>query len=390
MWKWKKLTLQKRINPSSRNSFADRYMVNMRIALFSSNFIDYSINLANALVDKNVKVLLIVPDWDIHEFAPFINPKLELYIYSQPRLYYPQNFILLANVIKRLSLFEPDVIHIQGGILWLSIILPFLSRMKYTVTTLHDVEPHPGDNHFWRRVLSYVARHFSHEIIVHGTGLKEILIYKFNLDERRVHAIPIGEHNVALFLKYKQNEMKETDNLVLFFGRIFEYKGLKYLIEAEPLITREVPEAKIIIAGKGDNFEKYAKLIRHKDNFIVYNHYITYEEGARLFQQSSVVVLPYIEASQSGVISTAYGFMKPVVVTNVGSIPEIVDNGITGLIVPPKDPAALAEAIIKLLKDKNLRLNMGKAAHKKLKTDMSWNKIAEKTINVYEGIHEHL
>ncbi len=64
-----------------------------------------------------------------------------------------------------------------------------------------------------------------------------------------------------------------------------------------------------------------------------------------------MVALPYTEASQSGVVSTAYGFGKPVVVTDVGSIPEIVDDGVTGLIVPPRDPAALAEAIIRLLKD---------------------------------------
>jgi glycosyltransferase involved in cell wall biosynthesis len=94
--------------------------------------------------------------------------------------------------------------------------------------------------------------------------------------------------------------------------------------------------------------------------------------------------LPYIEASQSGVIPTAYGFKKPVVVTSAGSIPEIVDDGITGFIVPPKDVNALAEAIIKLLKDRELRRKMGENAYKKLKKDLSWDNIAEKTIQVYK------
>jgi glycosyltransferase involved in cell wall biosynthesis len=72
------------------------------------------------------------------------------------------------------------------------------------------------------------------------------------------------------------------------------------------------------------------------------------------------VVLPYVEASQSGVVPTAYGFKKPIIATNVGSIDEIVDDGKTGLIVPCQDPRALAEAIIKLLNDDELRKKWGK------------------------------
>jgi len=122
----------------------------------------------------------------------------------------------------------------------------------------------------------------------------------------------------------------------------------------------------------------------NRANFIVHNYRIPYKEGAEIFQRCSVVALPYIDASQSGVISTAYGFKKPVVVTDVGAIPEIVDDRKTGFIVPPKNSGALADAIVKLLKDEKLRREMGENAYKKLKTDMSWNKIAEKTIKVYK------
>jgi glycosyltransferase involved in cell wall biosynthesis len=145
-----------------------------------------------------------------------------------------------------------------------------------------------------------------------------------------------------------------------------------------------VPNAKVIIAGAGEDFKKYERMMINRNNFIVHNYRIPYKEGAELFQRCSVVALPYIDASQSGVIPTAYGFKKPVVVTDVGAIPEIVDNGITGFIVPPKNPEALAEAIIKLLKDEKLRIGMGENAYKKLKTDLSWDNIAEKTIEVYK------
>ena len=102
------------------------------------------------------------------------------------------------------------------------------------------------------------------------------------------------------------------------------------------------------------------------------------------------MVLPYVEASQSGVVLTAYGFKKPIVVTNVGSIPEIVDNNVTGLIVPPKNAEYLAEAIIKLLLDVNLRKRMGENGFTKLRTELSFDEIVKKTISVYEKAVHHV
>ena len=227
-------------------------------------------------------------------------------------------------------------------------------------------------------------RKYSDKIIVHGEKLKDQMIEEYNIPKKKVNAIPIGEHEVAPFKMYEIKDLKENGNLILFFGRIWGYKGLEYLIKAEPMITKEVPDAKIVIAGTGEEFQKYKNMMMNRANFIVHNYRIPYKEGAELFQRCSLVTLPYIEASQSGVIPTAYGFKKPVVVTNVGSIPEIVDDEITGFIVPPKNPEALAEAIVKLLKDDKLRKQMGENAYKKLKTDLSWDKIAEKTIEVYK------
>ena len=75
------------------------------------------------------------------------------------------------------------------------------------------------------------------------------------------------------------------------------------------------------------------------------------EVRATLFQQASVVALPYIEASQSGVVPLAYMHMKPVVATTVGGLPEMVDDGRTGYLVPPRDEQALATAVVRLLRD---------------------------------------
>ena len=175
-----------------------------------------------------------------------------------------------------------------------------------------------------------------------------------------------------------------SPNTVLFFGRIWAYKGLEVLIEAEPLITREVPDARIVIAGRGDSLDQYQQTMVNPGHFELHNHYIPNEMVAELFQSASIVVLPYLEASQSGVIPIAYAFGKPVVATNVGGIPDVVDHGQTGYLVPPNDPASLAKAVIALLTDRRARLEMGQKAQEKARRDLSWTSIAEQTIHVYE------
>jgi len=356
----------------------------MRVVIIGG-FIDYQIQLANALCRKGEEVMLVVPAASAVEHVDNVSPGVILYTLERHGnlWYHPANLSVVANLVKHVNSFKPHLIHLQvGGKLDLLIFL-FLRRYPL-VAMFHDPKLHLGQPHrHWLNFIMYWARKRSNQIFVHGQKLKEIMVREHDVLAKKVHVIPLGEHQVAPFVKYAKGNLKEDGNLVLFFGSIYRYKGLEYLIKAEPLITKEVPNAKIIIAGTGEDFDKYEKMMVNRDSFIVHNHYISYRMGAELFQRCSIVVLPYIDASQSGVVHPAYGFRKPVVTTNVGSIPEIVDDGETGLIVPAKDAKALAEAITRLLKEEKLRTGMGNKAYKKLKTDLSWDPIAERTIDVY-------
>ena len=292
---------------------------------------------------------------------------------------------LIGNILK----LNPDIIHVQeSGSIAITAILPFISKYPI-VTTNHDVKPHLGlDKGIWgiyREIMRKIATRYSKMIFVHGTYLKDLAIDYLHLLPEKVQVIPIGEQDVLPFKKFINEDMNAPSNekTILFFGRIHEYKGLKYLIEAEPIISREIPNIKIVIAGIGEDFRKYEDMMINKQNFIVHNYHIPYDEGAQLIQKAKLIVLPYVDASQSGVIPIAYGFKKPVVVTNVGSIPEIVDNGITGYIVPPRDPVALGNAIIKMLKNEELLQEMGENAYDKLKRDLSWERISKITVEAY-------
>jgi len=158
---------------------------------------------------------------------------------------------------------------------------------------------------------------------------------------------------------------------------------LEYLIRAEPLITAQVPDARIIIAGRGEDFSRYRQMMVHPEHFVVHNEYISDDKRAKLFRRASIVVLPYTGASQSAVIPIAYAFAKPVVATAVGGLPEMVDHGRTGYLVPPCDERALADAIVRLLRDKGLRRQLGAHGKRKIETQSSPDVVAQQTLAVY-------
>lgn len=137
---------------------------------------------------------------------------------------------------------------------------------------------------------------------------------------------------------------------MLFFGIVREYKGLDTLLEAAALLKDRM-DFNLIVAGEFySDEEKYKNLISELglgDRVILRNEFIPADEVKYYFSASDVVVLPYRDATQSGIIQIANNFEKPVIATNVGGLGEIVLEGKTGFLVEKENPARLADAIIK-------------------------------------------
>jgi len=186
------------------------------------------------------------------------------------------------------------------------------------------------------------------------------------------------------FLSDRSYGISEEPHTALFFGRIQKYKGLKYLIEAEPLVTKKFPDFRVIVGGKGDDLEPFHSVLSLNPHFEVHDRFIPNEEVHYFFERCSFVVLPYVEASQSGIVAMAFAFGKPVIVTDVGSLAEVVQDGRSGLIVTPRDSRELADAIIYLLKNGDARKKMKKEASRLAKTTLSWEHIASLTEKVYQ------
>jgi len=360
----------------------------MRIAWISFDFGEYSICQANALaVEHEVLLVLSAKEWCDPRCA--VHPAVRHYHSEQPRLRQLfRQFGWIRRIIREVKEYRPDVIHFQHGHLWFNLALPVLRGFPLVVT-IHDPRHHEGDAE--SRKVPQPMMDFGYRradrVIVHGRSHVDVVHYEIGIPRDRIHVVP----HVAIGDVVLDRGASEDRNTVLFFGRIWGYKGLEYLIKAEPLITSEIPDARIVIAGKGDNFDRYRRLMEDPAHFEVHDSWVSDDERSRLFQRAAVIVLPYTSASQSGVIPVAYSHAKPVVATRVGALPEYVEHGRTGLLVPPRDERALAEAIVSLLRDSHVRHKMGEAGRKKLQEEWAPSVVARATAEVYEcAIRDHI
>lgn len=351
-----------------------------RVALVSFNFGEYCVQLANALA-RDADVLLILPDRIVGRHASRLDPAVRLFSVADTRIRQAyRQFRTISAILRAIKDFSPHVVHYQGIHLWFDLALLLLHRYPL-VFTIHDFRPHPGDQPLLQTpfCIEMYARSRANQIIVHTQHTRGLAARELPAHADCISVIP----HIQIGGGLGATAISEEDNLVLFFGRIWEYKGLEYLIRAEPLITARVAGARFLIAGHGEDFGRYARMMVNPSRFVVHNEFISDQLAAEYFQRASVVVLPYTEASQSGVIPIAYSAGKPVVATTVGGLPEMVEHGRTGYLVAPRDIVQLADAVSALLLDAPLRRQMGLNGKHKVQAECSPQVIAQKTMDVY-------
>ncbi|MGE3777335.1 MAG: glycosyltransferase family 4 protein [Pirellulaceae bacterium] len=352
----------------------------MKIAFLSYDFPEYCIRHANEMAQSE-EVLLLLPRNRAAEHEGLIDGRVRYAPFYRPRYRQPlRQLITLIRLLSRIRTFRPDVVHFQNGHMYFNLVLPLLRRFPLVIT-IHDARQHLGDHEALRTPQALMDFGFrrADQVIVHGASLIPVVERELGFRSDDIHLIPhvaIGERPVS-------RPTADDGRTILFFGRIWEYKGLEYLIRAEPAVTARFPNARFVIAGTGEDFDRYRRMMVNPDRFEVHNDWIGEDRRAEMFAAASVVVLPYLEASQSGVIPVAYAFGKPVIATRVGGLPDIVDHGTTGLLVAPRDAPGLADAILQLLEDDAGRRRMGLAGKHKLERECSPAAVARQTLAVY-------
>ena len=323
--------------------------------------------------------------------------KVSKIAYTKYRIRDPRNLFSYIKIVELLRKSGYDLIHFNGpGTIWIHLFLRLLADIPI-VFTLHDPYQHVGLsplNRFYQDLLQRRLVKRSTRIIVHGKKLRSDLLTRYNhYQPDHVSIIPHGDFSIYMHLDRSKSVKSDKKILpyILFFGTVRVNKGLKVLIEAEPFIGEHVKQFKIVVAGKfgnvpGTRYDEICSEIKHPENFEIMDAYIPNDEIPRLFHDAALVALPYISATQSGIIPLAYAFGKPVVATDVGAISEIIEDGITGLLVESQNAEALAQAIIKLLNNPGLLDQLGKNALKYAKEELSWDSIALKTTAIYKEI----
>jgi glycosyltransferase involved in cell wall biosynthesis len=313
-------------------------------------------------------------------------------------------FQTIAAIIKE----KPSVVHFQhefflyGGLLSALLFPVLLSVTRIlnikVIVTIHGVVPRNQmttkfanaffvtPNFFILNgiaILTLIICKLTNAIIVHNSLAKSILTAHYGINREKVRVI---HHGIGI---NKGPEKESVNNsIILFFGNVTPSKGIETLISAFEEI--QVPDAKLLIAGsihsRGKEYFLEIKRLVAKSpasERITLAGYIPDDKIHELFEKSTVAVFPYtIAVSSSGSLSFALQHHKPVIVTSLPTFTETIKNNWNGIVVPPHDPKALAQAIKQILSNEKIRKLMIKR-NTELSKELTWTTISEKTLELY-------
>lgn len=303
------------------------------------------------------------------------------------RFYNPSRGRRIArDILKR---YDPTVVHVTAS--GVPCITSIAEEMKFhgvlMVYTVHDPIPHAEHTTTWGRARArLIERSLAERMLsvfdlihVHSQSHRTILTRRFpELCSERIYVV---QHGAGLTPEVAAGsevpaELTASDVLEdfpLFFGRVEPYKGLNILFAAMRELVARHRDLRMVIAGSGP-LPTIPQDIA--PNLVLINRFIEDREIKSLFTQASFLVLPYLEATQSGVIPLAAAFGRPAVATRVGALPELIEHGVTGAIVEAGDPSALASAMQDMIERPTATRQMGLAALSRMQARYAWPEVA--------------
>jgi glycosyltransferase involved in cell wall biosynthesis len=279
---------------------------------------------------------------------------------------------------RALRAFAPDVVYHPMAHLWTPLVNALLPGVP-KVLTLHDPVLHLGEGSRLVAALQRICVRQSARVIVLTPACAPAAV-ALGVPAGAVDVVPHGELSW-----YREAsgagaaEPARDGETLLFFGRISRYKGVDVLLDAFREVRARRPSARLLLVGSGE-LAPYAARLAAVDGVSVVNRWVADEEVHAFFARADVVVLPYVDGSQSGVAPIAAACGLPVVASAVGGLPDQIEHGRTGLLVPPGDARALARACLDLLASPGLRAALGRRAAEKARTEWSWDAAAERVL----------
>lgn len=283
----------------------------------------------------------------------------------------------IKKVAKALNKDQPDLVFDAIPSPWQRSIKNKLSPDIPWAAIIHDPVPHPDR---WS-ILVKLNRTFN---AINAEILIGISNHSFLLLKKLYHNKKIIEsrHGAYKFIKnVDKNNVSEKHarhrNKFIFVGRIEAYKGVETLISAYKLAKKENSNIELTIIGRGPLSDKSkTTLLKNKGRLL--NEWVSDEIMMNELDTHGIMILPYISATQSGPASIALARGIPCIATNVGALPEQIQNEKNGKIIQPNNLNELAQAMLELASNPNKASKMSKEAFKLAETEYSWNSIANK------------
>ncbi len=282
------------------------------------------------------------------------------------------NYLRIAMFVAK---FHPDIVHYPAEHAW-NLPLHLMLRRFPMTDTIHDPTRHAGEESRIYSALSSAVITMSDNIII----LSKSHLPQFGRYSKSPEFIDVIHHG-PLGLASDAPDVVRT-GIVLFFGRFLKYKGIEVLIDAFTAVSLIHSRAQLVLAGKGQLSDVAIKSAAHPKIKIIQG-WLSDEQLQQLVNDSEIVVVPYIEASQSGVVAMAQACGRPVIVTRVGGLPEQIKSGVSGDVVSPGNAAELAGAINVLLSDFSRVQHYAFNAKTLYATQFSWQTLATLTVDSY-------
>ncbi|TAL78601.1 MAG: glycosyltransferase [Beijerinckiaceae bacterium] len=359
----------------------------LRVIVYAPHFAEYSLRLAIGLAETCWVIVIVERDnleqevdGDLLKEAK--SKTLWLLSFSS-RSDAKKDRITIDKTIPFLTkIFRPHIVHFQeqGDPLTVKY-LTACAGLK-TVLTVHDPRPHSGnDDGFAKRVqltLDYLRSHVS-AIHVHGAYCERVM--RENGSKVAICSTP---HGVLFVPPERPQELGCAANL-LFWGRMEAYKGLEVFLNSLNILRERGVSFQATIAGKGSELDRLSGAL-NKSDILVEPIFLPAERVRELLADSLFVVVPYLDATQSGVVASAFANGRTVIASNVGGLADAVEDETTGLLIPPGDPIALADAIERLLNDRETLMALSHNAKQRADGDLNWSRIAQTLVSFYRDV----
>jgi len=304
------------------------------------------------------------------------------------RMEYPTALLTISKLLRIIKKEKVSIIHTHSSKdSWLAGIAGRIARVP-VVRSRHLTTP-VGQGY----LSTFVYRHLSDIIITSGTHIKEVLMGRNKINPEKIVSIPAGVDVKRFDINIKGEKIRtefglnDSYPIVGTVAILRHWKGHRYLLDAVPKVIAILPEAKFFIVGDGPQWNN----LHQQTHTLGIEKYVIMpgfrDDIPEIIAALDIFILPSIASeATSQVIPQALAMGKPVIATDAGGLSEIIEDNVTGLLIPPKDPDAIANAIVRIARDKERAKETAMRGREKILKDYTFQRMIERTAEVYDYV----